>query len=136
MSGNGSELTSLAFSTIPVVGNPILVIGLISFTFSTMLGWYYYGERCAVYLFGEKSILTYKIIWICGILIGSLAELKMIWNIADILNGLMTIPNIVAVLLLSGTIAKETKKYAGKHIDDKDESEIPIIKNSKKGILM
>lgn len=136
MSGNGSELTSLAFSTIPIVGNPVLVIGLITFTFSTMLGWYYYGERCAVYLFGEKSILTYKIIWICGIFIGSLAELKIIWNIADILNGLMTIPNIVAVLLLSGTIARETKKYAGKHIDDKDESEIPIINNSRKGILM
>ena len=134
-SGNGSELTSLAFSTIPVVGNPILVIGLVTFTFSTMLGWYYYGERCAVYLFGEKSILTYKIIWICGIFIGSIAELKIIWNIADVLNGLMTIPNIVAVLLLSGTIALETKKYSGKHIDDIDESEIPVIKNSKSGVL-
>ncbi len=102
MSGNGSELTSLAFSTIPVVGKPVLVIGLISFTFSTMLGCYYYGERCAVYLFGEKIILTYKIIWVCGILAGSLAELKIIWNIADVLNGLMA---------------------------------IPVIKNSKKGVL-
>ncbi len=136
MSGNGSELTSMAFSTIPIVGNPILVIGLITFTFSTMLGWYYYGERCAVYLFGEKIILTYKIIWICGIFVGSIAELKLIWNVADILNGLMTIPNIVAVLLLSGTIARETKKYSGKHIDDVDGSEIPLINNSKKGILM
>ena len=134
-SGNGSELTSQAFSTIPVIGNPVLVIGLITFTFSTMLGWYYYGERCAVYLFGEKVILKYKIIWICGIFIGSLAELRVIWNIADILNGLMTIPNIVAVLLLSGTIVRETKKYAGKHIDDKDESEIPVIHNSRKGVL-
>lgn len=136
MSGNGSELTSLAFSTIPIVGNPVLVIGLITFTFSTMLGWYYYGERCAVYLFGEKAIMVYKIIWICGIAAGSLAELKIIWNIADILNGLMTLPNIVAVLLLSGTIARETKKYAGSHLDDKDETEIPVIQNSKKGILM
>ncbi len=134
-SGNGSELTSQAFSTIPVVGNPILVFGLITFTFSTMLGWYYYGERCAVYLFGEKGIIVYKIIWICGIFIGSIAELKVIWNIADILNGLMTIPNIVAVLLLSKMIAAETKKYAGRHIDDKDESEIPAIHNSKKGVL-
>ncbi len=135
MTGNGSDLTSQAFSTIPVIGNPVLVIGLITFTFSTMLGWYYYGERCAVYLFGEKVILTYKIIWICGILLGSLAELRIIWNIADILNGLMTIPNIVAVLLLSGTIVRETKKYAGRHIDDIDESEIPVIHNSKKGII-
>ena len=134
-SGNGSELSSQAFSTIPIVGNPILVIGLITFTFSTMLGWYYYGERCAVYLFGEKAIIVYKIIWICGIFIGSVAELKLIWNIADILNGLMSLPNIIAVLLLSKTIAAETKKYAGKHIDDKDESEIPVIQNSRKGVL-
>lgn len=135
MSGNGSELTSLAFSTIPFVGKPILVIGLLTFTFSTMLGWYYYGERCAVYLFGEKAILVYKIIWIGGIFAGSLAELKLIWNIADILNGLMSIPNIVAILLLSGVIASETKKYAGKHIDDIDDSEIPVIKNSRKGVI-
>lgn len=134
-SGNGSDLSSQAFSTIPVVGNPILVIGLISFTFSTMLGWYYYGERCAVYLFGEKVIIVYKIIWICGIFIGSVAELKVIWNIADVLNGLMTLPNIIAVLLLSKMIAAETKKYAGRHIDDKDESEIPVIHNSRKGVL-
>ncbi|MBR4464490.1 MAG: alanine:cation symporter family protein [Treponema sp.] len=100
-----------------------------------MLGWYYYGERCAVYLFGEKAILVYKIIWIGGIFAGSLAELKLIWNIADILNGLMSIPNIVAILLLSGVIASETKKYAGKHIDDIDDSEIPVIKNSRKGVI-
>ena len=135
MSGNGSELTSLAFSTIPIVGKPVLVVGLITFTFSTMLGWYYYGERCAVYLFGEKAILVYKIIWIAGIFAGSLAELKFIWNIADILNGLMSIPNIVAVLLLSGVIASETKKYAGKHIDDLDDTEIPVVKNSRRGSL-
>lgn len=134
-SGNGSELTSQAFSTIPIVGNPILVVGLITFTFSTMLGWYYYGERCAVYLFGEKAILVYKIIWISGIFIGSIAELKIIWNIADILNGLMTIPNIIAVLLLSNIITTETRKYAGEHIDDKDESDIPVINNSLKGVL-
>ncbi|MBQ4491827.1 MAG: alanine:cation symporter family protein [Deltaproteobacteria bacterium] len=87
------------------------------------------------YLFGEKIILAYKILWICGIFAGSLAELNVIWNIADILNGFMAIPNIVAVLLLSGTIAHETKKYAGKHIDDKDESQIPVLRNSKKGVL-
>ncbi len=80
--------------------------------------------------------MKYKIIWVCGIFIGSVAELKLIWNFADILNGLMAIPNIVAVLLLSGTIAMETRKYAGKHIDDVDDSEIPIIKNAKKGVLM
>ncbi len=100
-----------------------------------MLGWYYYGERCAVYLFGEKSIPVYKILWIGGILAGSLAELNVIWNIADILNGLMAIPNIIAVLMLSGLIAGETKKYAGKHIDDIDDSQPPVIKNARKGVL-
>ena len=135
MSGNGSELTSMAFSMIPVIGGPVLVIGLVTFAFSTILGWYYYGERCAVYLFGEKVILIYKILWILGILAGSLVELNLIWNIADLLNGLMAIPNVVAVLLLTGTIAEETRKYSGKHIDDKDESEIPVIQNSKKGVL-
>lgn len=133
--GDGSILTSQAFSTIPLVGNPVLVIGLITFTFSTMLGWYYYGERCAVYLFGEKIIMVYKILWIGGILMGSLAELSVIWDIANILNGLMAVPNIIAVLLLSGMIARETKKYAGAHLDDMDDTQTPTIKNSTKGVL-
>ena len=68
-------------------------------------------------------------------LISSIAELKVIWNIADVLNGLMAIPNIIAVLLLSKMIADETRKYAGSHIDDKDDSGIPVIKNSRKGTL-
>ncbi|MBO5551980.1 MAG: alanine:cation symporter family protein, partial [Lachnospiraceae bacterium] len=135
LSGNGSELTSLAFSTISYIGVPILVIGLISFAFSTILGWYYYGERCAVYLLGEKVIKVYKILWIIGIFVGSVTELNLIWNIADLLNGLMAIPNIIAVLLLSKVIADETKKYDGVHLDDKDESVIPTLKNAKKGVL-
>ena len=106
LSGNGSALTSMAFSTIPGIGLPILIVGLITFAFSTILGWYYYGERCAVYLL-----------------------------VADLLNGLMAVPNIFAVLLLSKVIADETKKYSGSHITDKDTTEIPVLKNSKKGIL-
>ena len=135
LSGNGAELTSLAFSMIPAIGIPILVIGLVSFSFSTILGWYYYGERCAVYLLGEKVIKVYKILWVLGIFVGSVTELNLIWNIADLFNGLMAIPNIIAVLLLSKVIADETKKYAGVHIDDKDETEIPTIKNSTRGVL-
>ena len=135
LSGNGSELTTMAFSTIPVIGTPVLVIGLITFAFSTILGWYYYGERCAVYLFGEKVIIIYKILWIVGIFAGSVAELNLIWNLADLLNGLMAIPNIIAVLLLSAVIASETKKYSGSHLDDKDNTEIPTLKNAKKGVL-
>ena len=135
LSGNGSALTSMAFSTIPAIGLPILIVGLITFAFSTILGWYYYGERCAVYLLGEKVIIVYKILWVVGVFVGSLVELNLIWNIADLLNGLMAVPNIFAVLLLSKVIADETKKYSGSHIDDKDTTEIPVLKNSKKGIL-
>ncbi len=135
LSGNGSELTSMAFSMIPAIGVPLLVVGLITFAFSTILGWYYYGERCAVYLFGEKIIKVYKVLWIIGIFLGSVAELNLIWNIADLLNGLMAIPNIIAVLLLSKVIADETKKYSGTHLGDKDETEIPVLQNSKKGVL-
>ena len=135
LSGNGSELASQAFSMIPVVGLPVLVVGLITFAFSTILGWYYYGERCAVYLFGEKIIMVYKILWLIGVFVGSVVGLNLLWSIADLLNGLMAIPNICAVLLLSGVIAAETKKYSGEHITDKDGTEIPTLKNSKKGIL-
>ena len=135
LSGNGSELTSQCFSMIPYIGLPILVVGLITFAFSTILGWYYYGERCAVYLFGEKAIMVYKILWVIGVFVGSLVELNLVWNIADLLNGLMAIPNIFAVLLLSKVIVDETRKYSGDHINDKDETEIPVLKNAKKGIL-
>ena len=135
LSGNGSELTSKAFSMIPYIGLPILIVGLITFAFSTILGWYYYGERCAVYLFGEKIILPYKILWVIGVFVGSMVELNLIWDLADLMNGLMAIPNIIAVLLLSGVIAAETKKYSGAHINDKDETEIPTLKNSKSGVL-
>ena len=136
LSGNGGQLTSMAFSVIPhKIGVTILLIGLITFAFSTILGWYYYGARCAVYLFGEKVILIYKILWVAGVFIGSLVELNLIWDLADLLNGLMAIPNILAVLLLSGVIAAETKKYAGSHINDKDTTEIPTLHNSNKGVL-
>ena len=135
LSGNGSELTSHAFAMIPHVGLPILIVGLITFAFSTILGWYYYGERCAVYLFGEKIIIIYKILWVVGVFVGSVLELNLLWNIADLMNGLMAIPNIIAVLLLSKVIVSETRKYSGSHLEDKDDSEIPELKNAKSGVL-
>ena len=135
LSGNGSELTSMAFSMIPKVGLPILIVGLITFAFSTILGWYYYGERCAVYLFGEKAIFIYKVLWVIGVFTGCVIKLNTVWDLADLLNGLMAVPNIIAVLLLSGVIARETKKYAGSHIDDKDETPLPVLKNAKKGVI-
>jgi len=135
LSGNGATVVTNAFSVIPGIGVPVLVFGLITFAFSTILGWYYYGERAAVYLFGEKVIIWYKVLWVIFVMLGSLVELNLVWNIADILNGLMAIPNIIAVLLLSNVIADETKKYGGIHINDIDREEIPVLENSKKGIL-
>lgn len=134
-SGNGANLTAQSFGSIPYIGTPILILGLISFAFSTILGWYYYGERCLVYLFGEQVIFLYKILWIIGVIVGSLMELNFVWSASELLNGLMAIPNIVAVLLLSAEIAKDTKKYKGKHIDDVDDTEIPVVKNAKRGVL-
>ena len=135
LSGNGGELTSMAFSMIPVIGLPILVLGLVTFAFSTILGWYYYGERAAVYLFGEKIIGIYKVLWVSTVFLGSVVELNLVWNIADLLNGLMAVPNIFAVLFLSKVIADETKKYAGDHIEDVDNTELPVLANSKKGVI-
>ena len=135
LSGNGAELTNLAFGRIPYIGIPILIIGLVTFAFSTILGWYYYGERCAIYLFGERAKWVYKILWVIGVFVGSLVELNLIWSMADLLNGLMAIPNIIAVLLLSNVIAKETKKYKGARLEDIDPSEIPTIHNAKSGVL-
>ena len=135
LSGDGSVLTSQAFSMIPGVGLPVLVVGLVTFAFSTILGWYYYGERCSVYLFGEKIIMPYKILWVIGVFVGSMLKIGVVWDLADFMNGLMAIPNIFAVLLLSGVIAKETRKYSGSHINDLDNTPIPTLKNADKGIL-
>jgi len=135
LSGDGSVLTSQAFSMIPGVGLPVLVVGLVTFAFSTILGWYYYGERCSVYLFGEKIIMPYKILWVIGVFVGSMLKIGVVWDLADFMNGLMAIPNIFAVLLLSGVIAKETRKYSGSHINDLDNTQIPTLKNADKGIL-
>ena len=123
---NGGQMTTAAFNQIPVLGPIILVVGIICFAYSTILGWSYYGERCAEYLLGKKAIIPYKILFIAVVVVGPVLALDLVWNIADILNALMAIPNLVAVLLLSGTIAKDTKYYLA-HLDEKDETEIPVV---------
>jgi AGCS family alanine or glycine:cation symporter len=123
---NGGQLTTAAFNQIPVLGPIILVIGIITFAWSTILGWSYYGERCAQYLWGRKSILPYKIVFVAIVVVGPVLALDLVWTISDILNALMAIPNLVAVLLLSGTIAKETRYYLD-HLDEIDKTQIPVI---------
>ena len=121
---DGGQLTTLAFSQIPVLGPIILVVGIITFAWSTILGWSYYGERCAQYLWGKKSLLPYKLIFVAVVVVGPVLALDLVWTIADILNALMAIPNLIAVLLLSGVIAKETRHYL-KNLDEVDKTEIP-----------
>ncbi|MCI1995791.1 alanine/glycine:cation symporter family protein [Clostridium luticellarii] len=106
-----SLLTSAAWSQIPVVGSFIIAVALTIFALSTVLGWSYYGERAAEYLFGSSVIKPYRILWVIVALLGTLMSLNLVWTIADILNALMVIPNVIAMFLLSGVIASETKKY-------------------------
>lgn len=111
----GASLTIDAFnSAIPTYGGWIVSIGLLLFAFSTILGWEYYGERCAEYLFGPKVNMPYRIIFIPFIVIGAVGGLDTIWDIADTLNGLMAIPNLVGVLLLSPVVLKLTKEFFAK----------------------
>ena len=123
---DGGQLTTLAFSQIPVLGPIILVVGIITFAWSTILGWSYYGERCAQYLWGKKAILPYKILFVAVVVVGPVLALDLVWTIADILNAFMAIPNLIAVLLLSGVIARETKHYLN-HLDEVDTTEIPSV---------
>lgn len=124
---DGGVLTSLAFDQIPIIGPLILVVGIISFAFSTILGWAYYGERCVEYFAGKKGLIPYRVLYIAVAVIAPVVALDVVWDIADILNALMAIPNLIAVLLLSPVIVKETKKYLN-NLDAKDETEIPVIK--------
>ncbi len=110
-STDGAALTKAAFSKIPVVGTPLLTFGLLTFAFTTILGWCYYGERAVEYLKGKRWMLAYRIVFVLMIFVGSIVSLDVVWNAADCMNALMAIPNLVALLLLSGVIARETKHY-------------------------
>ena len=108
---NGAVLTKVAFSKIPVIGTPLLTFGLLTFAFSTILGWCYYGERAVEYLKGKKWVLLYRIIYIAAVFLGSVMNLSIVWNLADCMNALMAIPNLISLLALSGIIVHETRKY-------------------------
>lgn len=123
---NGGQMTTAAFAQIPHIGPLILMISIVTFAYSTILGWSYYGERAAEYLLGKKAILPYKVLFIAVVVCAPVLALDLVWTIADVLNAFMAIPNLIAVLLLSGVIAAETKHYL-KHLDEKDESEIPVV---------
>ena len=110
-SSQGGALTKAAFSKIPVVGTIVLSVGILTFAFSTILGWSYYAERAIEYLGGKRLIKYYRVIWIGAIYAGSVLNLAVVWNLADSMNALMAIPNLLSLLLLSGVIASDTRKY-------------------------
>ena len=108
---NGATLTKAAFAKIPVVGSPLLTFGLFTFAFSTILGWCYYGEKAVEYLKGKRWVIVYRVIYIAAVFIGSVMNLSIVWNLADCMNALMAIPNLLSLLFLSGIIVHETRKY-------------------------
>lgn len=130
---DGAALTSLAFNQIPVIGPTVLTVGIIIFAFSTIIGWSYYGERCAEYLFGKSIIPPYKTVYVAASFAGAIMSLGTVWNIADTMNALMAIPNLICILLLSGLIAEETKFYlSDNNIEKTDHTQIPFIDDKHK----
>lgn len=120
---NGGVLTKNAFCKIPYFGRPMLTFGLTTFAFSTTLGWCYYGERAVEYLKGKRWMLAYRMVYILSVFAGCVFNLTLVWNIADCMNALMAIPNLVSLLCLSGIIVHETRKYLWRDRLDRDMEE-------------
>ena len=124
----GAELASAAFAKIPYLGPAVLVLGMVSFSYSTILGWSYYGNRCVTYLFGSKANIPYQIIYVIVAFLGAIGVGDVVWTISDIGNALMAIPNIIAILLISGLIARETKHYVyDGNLDEPFDEPIPTV---------
>jgi len=119
----GAALTHQAFSDFTHVGPLILTFGMITFVFSTILGWCYYGEKACEYLFGQRSVLAYRMLWVIAVMIGSVITLPTVWAFADIANALMALPNLIALVLLSGVVAAETRHYLWNNNLDQDVQE-------------
>ncbi|MBN1496078.1 MAG: sodium:alanine symporter family protein [Spirochaetes bacterium] len=126
---NGALMTKRAFAEIPVVGPMILTVGLLTFVYSTILGWSYYGERSVEYIFGKRSIIPYRVLWVAAVMVGSVVSLPLVWDLADMMNMLMALPNLAALILLNGVIIAETKKYLWEG-DVHDMSEDPLLSDT------
>lgn len=114
------KLTHMAFQDLGWFGPTILTIGLLTFVFSTILGWSYYGEKAIEYLLGTKAVVPYRTLWVLAVMVGSVVKLNIVWNFADIANALMALPNLVSLLLLSGVIINETRQYLWENNLDED----------------
>ncbi|NNC67293.1 MAG: sodium:alanine symporter family protein [Gammaproteobacteria bacterium] len=111
----GASLSTLAYGQGISGGNYIVTIGLVIFAFTTLIGWSYYGERCAEFIFGTAIIIPYRIVWVVAVMTGALIKLNFVWLLADVMNGFMAIPNLIALALLSPIIFKVTKDYLNKN---------------------
>ena len=117
-SETGAALSSAAFEqALPGYGAYIVTFGLVVFAFTTILGWSFYGEKCTQYLFGDKAIMPFRILWILVIPLGAVAQLDFIWLMADTLNALMALPNLIALILLSPIVFKLTRDYFTNKVD-------------------
>jgi AGCS family alanine or glycine:cation symporter len=107
----GAELTSIAFQSGMPGGQYVITIGLVLFAYSTILGWSYYGEKSIEYLFGEKVVMPYRIVYVLIVGVGAVAKLDLVWSLSDTFNGLMAIPNLIGLLVLTPVVVKETRNY-------------------------
>lgn len=108
----GNALTSITFEHfLGPIGSIIVAIGLLLFAYSTILGWSYYGEKCFTYLFSESIVKYYRYAFVVAVFIGSVTTIDIVWGIADVMNGLMALPNLIGLLGLSGVVVAETKKF-------------------------
>ena len=107
----GAALTAFAFSSVVPHGDKVVAISLALFAFTTILGWSYYGERCAEYLFGINVIVPFRIVWVVAVFVGATSQLSLVWSLADTLNGMMAVPNLIGLLLLSPVIFRLTREY-------------------------
>lgn len=122
---NGAPMTVAAFESVLPLGDYIVIIGSILFGYSTIVGWAYYGEKCCEYLMGVKSILTYRIIFTCLVFIGVALPLESVWGLADIANAFMALPNLIALLGLSGVIVTQTRLFLTKVHFEKNKAKVP-----------
>jgi AGCS family alanine or glycine:cation symporter len=126
----GGQFVSFAYNQIPVIGPIILTVGIFLFAWTTVLGWCYYAEKTTEYLFGKKSILPFRIVFCVVAYIGAVIPLAVVWDAADMFNAFMAIPNLIALILLSGVLVSETKKYLwNNNLDAVSTDELPVINN-------
>jgi AGCS family alanine or glycine:cation symporter len=124
----GATLTEVAFREIPYVGSLVLTIGIVTFAFSTILGWSYIGEKALEYLMGKKARVYYRISWVIATYVGSVTAIELVWNFGDLTNALMAIPNIIVILVLTHIVVKETRKYLWEgRLDEDSNDETPVV---------